>query len=500
METLQEREKSRTSPGSSPRRSVRRAATWEISDSDNEEETNEPKIESQKGPIVNIEAADHLLGVREDPAQEPNVEEKASNLVLPPPAATTPSPTKRTRKKKSPEQVEAELAQAEEKKRQRELKRQEKAEKKELEKVEREKRKETNLALKPLRPDQCGKYMVVKLDAGLLEDGGSEDVLEALRLAEYNYSIEPHSVPRSITWKREMPVNWTCIEGVDLKEEEEDQMLVLVEPKSFLSSVYAYAQASDYYCAGNEMEEIPGSLFSIPANSQDKKVTLVVMGLHEYRWCEKLSRQIQRQSLDPVEGHHSNRDQSATRATQRQIQEALVFLQLYCNTEVLCLDTWKELGQHVCAVTKSIAQRPFRKHWEAQTFSFCTSAGSWRGWGPRGELTGLPLTWRRQIQQLNRVSPAMAAAVTTAYPSPQLLMQAYSACGSDRERTSLLSDLRIPHDSKTGVTQKAEDPREGTDIGQEGPGRERRVGPDLSRRIWLLMTTENPELVLDLNS
>ncbi|KAE8579192.1 hypothetical protein XENTR_v10023943 [Xenopus tropicalis] len=423
METKQERETGRSSPDPSPRKLIRRAATWEISDSDNEEETNKPQTESRKGPIVNIEATDQLLGVQKDPAQQPDVEEKTKNLVLPPPTSTTPSPTRRSRKKKTPEQVAAEQEQAEEKKRQRELKRQEKAQKKELEKIERERRKETNLALKLLRPDQCGKYMVVKVDAGLLEDAGSEDVLEALRVAEYNYSIEPHSVPQSISWRREMPADWTCIEGMDMKEEEEDQLLVLVEPKSYLSSVRTYAQAPYYFCVGNEMEEIPGSVFSIPAKNPHKKVTLVIIGLQEYRWCERLSRQIQRQSLDAAEGRDSNKDQSATRATRQQIQEALVFLQLHYNTEVLCLDTWKELGQHVCAVTKSIAQRPFRKHWEAQTFSFCTSAGSWRGWGPRGVLTGLPLTWRRQIQQLNRVSPAMAAVVSQAYPSPQLLMQ-----------------------------------------------------------------------------
>lgn len=36
---------------------------------------------------------------------------------------------------------------------------------------------------------------------------------------------------------------------------------------------------------------------------------------------------------------------------------------------------------------------------------------------------GLALVWRRQIQQLNRVSLEMASAVVDAYPSPQLLVQ-----------------------------------------------------------------------------
>lgn len=38
---------------------------------------------------------------------------------------------------------------------------------------------------------------------------------------------------------------------------------------------------------------------------------------------------------------------------------------------------------------------------------------------------GLALVWRRQIQQLNRVSLEMASAIVDAYPSPQLLVQVY---------------------------------------------------------------------------
>lgn len=36
---------------------------------------------------------------------------------------------------------------------------------------------------------------------------------------------------------------------------------------------------------------------------------------------------------------------------------------------------------------------------------------------------GLAQVWRRQIQQLNRVSLEMASAIVAAYPSPQLLVQ-----------------------------------------------------------------------------
>ncbi|XP_018407836.1 PREDICTED: probable crossover junction endonuclease EME2 [Nanorana parkeri] len=416
----------------------------------------------------------------------------SSSLVLSLPKSTTPSPVKRSRKKKSPEELEADRAQAEEKKREKELMRQEKEKIKDLEKEEREKRKESAQALKLLRPDQCGKYMVVQVDAGLLQDAGSEDVLEALRSAGYNYSIEPHSIPCSITWKREMPADWTCVEGLELCKGEEEEMLILVEPGDFLKSVSCYVQVRE----NSRTCETASSVFGMDRKCPGKKITLAVLGLHDYRRYQRLSHKMERHSLEP---RHYYDEQPESHVTKHHIDEALVFLQLYHETEVLFWDTWRELGQYVCAVTKSIAQRPFRLHWEAQSYSFCTSAGTWRGWGPKGSLAGLPLAWKRQIQQLNRVSPAMAAAITEAYPSPQLLMQAYVACNTDKERLSLLSNLRIPR--AAGTTDDMNDPDEDiTRPDDQDQARERRIGPDLSRRIWLFMTSANPELVLDLNS
>ncbi|KPP78742.1 crossover junction endonuclease EME1-like [Scleropages formosus] len=101
-------------------------------------------------------------------------------------------------------------------------------------------------------------------------------------------------------------------------------------------------------------------------------------------------------------------------------------------------------------------------------------------WGQRVDRNGKGLlqVWKRQIQQLNRVSLDMASAIVTAYPSPQLLTEAYGRCRSDREKALLLSDLLIRRGE--GVTSTT-----------------RRIGPELSKRLSWLMTSSNPEQVLD---
>lgn len=40
--------------------------------------------------------------------------------------------------------------------------------------------------------------------------------------------------------------------------------------------------------------------------------------------------------------------------------QTLVILQLWAGLDVLLVDSWPELAQHVCAFTRALAQRPFK--------------------------------------------------------------------------------------------------------------------------------------------
>lgn len=76
-------------------------------------------------------------------------------------------------------------------------------------------------------------------------------------------------------------------------------------------------------------------------------------------------------------------------------------------------------------VLKALSGFPshFRQYRDSQAFSFCT-AGHWAsGQQVAKDGSGLRGVWWRQIRQFNRVSPAVADAVVTAFPSPRLLQQ-----------------------------------------------------------------------------
>ncbi|XP_069426598.1 probable crossover junction endonuclease EME2 isoform X2 [Ovis canadensis] len=286
-------------------------------------------------------------------------------------------------------------------------------------------------ALRRLRPGQAVRRLAVLVDPAVLEDAGADTLMEALHALGCEPRAEPQRPARSLRWSRASPD--PCPRGVCGLT----CSMPWVTPES------------------------PGCLH------------LAVIGLDTYLWSQQPTAQETQQPEHPAV--------TCTEAAVGwpEVEEALVHLQLWANVDVLLVASWQELSQHVCAFTKALAQRPFKQARESGAFPFCTS-GRWTA-GERVARDGMGLrgAWWRQVRQFNRVSPAVADAVVSAFPSPRLLQQAYEACGTEQERLALLADLPVK-------------------MGKRAPPR--RVGPDLSRRICLFLTTTDPDLLLDLGS
>ncbi|NWW91116.1 EME2 endonuclease, partial [Rhynochetos jubatus] len=295
---------------------------------------------------------------------------------------------------------------------------------------------------------------------GLLKDPGSDAWVKVLSSLDCKYSFEPQAIPCSVTWRRNTPNTLSTPDGPVVKTEEEKEVLVLVEPEDFLKRLFSLTQVIQI--SEPDPHKVLYSMLPLAGveGSSTKTYSLAVIGLDACR-CVGEAR-------------------SGWRSACLQGGRALVVLQLWGNIDVLFLDTWQEFGQHVSVLTKAIAKRPYKRQLESQQeLPFCP-AGAWAS-GVRVEKdgTGLWQVWKRQIQQFNRVSPATAAAIAEAYPSPRLLLQAYEECSTEDEKLLLLSDIPV----KSGVS-----------------GKNRRVGPDLSRRIYLFMVSTDPDLVLDLST
>uniref|UniRef100_A0A8C8R627 Essential meiotic structure-specific endonuclease 1 n=1 Tax=Pelusios castaneus TaxID=367368 RepID=A0A8C8R627_9SAUR len=347
---------------------------------------------------------------------------------------------------------------------------------------ERGRRKALANTLKAQRPAECLKHITVVLDPVLLQVEGGGQILSALQSMDCSCVIESQAVPCSITWRRRA--------GSSPVEEsswiEEPSILVLLRLEDFLSMIHNYRQEVHSGAAGPK-ETLRSFVSCVRERAPGKTLALAVVELEKYFRSHKVqSRKKLRQAVlngNQTEGpgkrkKRKEKEGYGPELSRVEVEEALVDLQLHTGVQLRILEGWKELGDLAGMFTKAVAEAPFKQEREKTSFSFHLES-EWCG-GVKVDRTGKGLSqvWKRQIQQFNRVSLEMASAIVAAYPSPLLLNQAYQRCLSERERQNLLAD--IPVRRGNGVTATS-----------------RRVGPELSKRIYLQMTSHNPDLSLD---
>nr|XP_012318932.1 crossover junction endonuclease EME1 isoform X2 [Aotus nancymaae] len=308
----------------------------------------------------------------------------------------------------------------------------------------------------------------------LLQMEGGGQLLGALQSMECRCVIEAQAVPCSVTWRRRAEPSE---DGEDWLEEQ--IVLVLLRAEAFVSMIYNGKQGS-LDSTRKEKETFQGFVTDITARTAGKTLSLVIVDQEKCFSAQNPPRRGKQGTNKQTKEKQQRQPEASTGSmvSRVEVEEALVDLQLHTEVQAQIVQSWKELADFTCAFTKAVAETPFKKLRDETTFSFCVES-DWAG-GVKVDRAGrgLSLVWRRQIQQLNRVSLEMASAVVDAYPSPQLLVQAYQQCFSEQERQNLLADIQVRRGE--GVTSTS-----------------RRVGPELSRRIYLQMTALQPDLSLD---
>ncbi|KFQ18449.1 Crossover junction endonuclease EME1, partial [Merops nubicus] len=355
-------------------------------------------------------------------------------------------------------------------------KRKEREAQKRQQEQEKERKRALAKVLKAQRRGECQKYITVVLDAVLLQIDGGGYILSALQDANYSSLVENQAVPCSITWRRK-PVSVEMGEGHGWTEE--PNILVLVRLEEFLSmeakgSTEGQKETLRSY-VDHVLEKMPGRILA-----------LAVVGVEKYfrsRKAQSKKSLQQAAASGNQEGEQGKQRKwkvkdSGLEITRTHVEEALVDLQLDCQVQVSFFVSWEELGEFVTMFTKAVAEAPFKREQAKKGFPFYLEK-KWCG-GVKVDRSGKHLfeVWKRQMQQFNRVSLEVAEAIVSAYPSPQLLIQAYSRCSSEQEREQLLANMLVQRGE--GVTATS-----------------RRIGPELSRRIYLQMTSPDPDLYLD---
>ncbi|XP_056405523.1 crossover junction endonuclease EME1 [Hyla sarda] len=316
--------------------------------------------------------------------------------------------------------------------------------------------------------------VTVHIDPVLLQDGSGGVVLSALQAQETPCVIQSHPVSRSITWSR----SGVNIDG-DAFSQEDAEILVLVPVEDFVAMILNHKKG-----ASENNVTLSSFVANIVANKSCAIPSLVVTELEKYFKNQKTKdrkrlKEVIRGEAAKDKGHkriHKGEPQQLSRVD---VEEALMVLQVYKDVYVWFLETAKEFSDFVCMFSKAMTEAPAKRQRDNSSFSFYLD-GDWAK-GLKVERCGKGLleVWKKQMQQFNRVSVEVASAVVAVYPSPQLLVKAYHHCKADAERHNLLSDILVRRGE--GVTSTS-----------------RRVGPELSKRIYLQFMSSEPELSLDL--
>ncbi|KAG5203345.1 hypothetical protein R6Z07F_010734 [Ovis aries] len=424
--------------------------------------TSERHASSNKDPVVDNPC--HQL-----PAYQTTCTVQSNSLTITKTNAEVPLPQKR---RKYSQKVQKSSAQG--------CQQWGRASQKESTQRQQERKKKTALVnrLKAQRPEECLKHIVVLLDPALLQMGGGGQLLGALQSMDCCCVIEAQAVPCSLTWRRRAGPSEDGEEGWV----EEPMVLVLLLAEVFMSMIYHFKQGS-LGSTEEGKETLRSFVTDITARTAGKDLSLVIVDPEKHFSAPNPLRRKQRvasreQAKEKKKQQKQPEASAVPMATRVAMEEALVDLQLHTEAQAQIVQSWKELADLACAFTKAVAEAPFKKLRDQTSFSFCLES-DWAG-GAKVDRSGrgLALVWRRQIQQLNRVSLEMASAIVDAYPSPRILIQAYKRCFSEQERQNLLADLKVRRGE--GVTATS-----------------RRVGPELSRRIYLQMTALQPDLSLD---
>ncbi|XP_071479776.1 uncharacterized protein [Diadema antillarum] len=396
------------------------------------------------------------------------------------------------RPRRTPEEVAAAKMQALERKMAKDRQRQERTqlleEKKQQKLREAEQRKMMRDAKKAERPEECLKHLTAVLDTQVIEDSGGAQILSRLQALGCKYVIEAQAIPSCISWRRsvmEANLGEDIELGTLMKTTEEREALVIVPVEDFVEMVHAFK-------AEQRGEGSPGDM---PLSSHVTQLqvqlggvmpTLVVQGMEKYFRSKKNASQ--RQYRNAVLGVSEDERQRGKKRKRKpedvdilvsrvEVEEALVDLQIRLSCNVRLVETADQLADLIAMFTKAVAETPFKRKRDAAKFSFHVHT-NWAG-GVRvtKDGQGLLKVWKQQFMQFRNVSPEIASAVVSQYPSPQLLMQAYKRCPNEDAAKKLLQDIVVRRGEGVLATS-------------------RRVGPELSKRVYNFFTSRDGEMGL----
>jgi hypothetical protein len=157
------------------------------------------------------------------------------------------------------------------------------------------------------------------------------------------------------------------------------------------------------------------------------------------------------------------------------IDVASIYLQFNHNTSIKYYDSNEEIVEFINQITKAIAEEAIRGTLVVSEFMLadCSSEKQSK-LGKNGE--GLLSVWTNMLEKFQFISKDQACAIVAKYPSFYLLKDAYKSL-SEKEGKLLLADIQVRRGA--GVLANV-----------------RRIGPELSKKLYKFFTSTDPNEII----
>ncbi|ESN95246.1 hypothetical protein HELRODRAFT_193600 [Helobdella robusta] len=337
------------------------------------------------------------------------------------------------------------------------IERQLKKEKLEYEKV---KKKIQQNEIKSMKPGECLKLMLVLLDENLVSLSCGQSTVKVLDENEIKHEVLQQIMPNMITFWRTVTSTFENDQKKFITEEKDvmqNQILVYIPTEEFSSMISSF------------------SAKNVPSNNRNRSERSFENFILS---CLELLGSNHFLTFVVIDWETYNKKAGKKSINHLVMEEALLNVQLKYNIHVKLVDSANEFARLIFNFTKAIAECPFKRSRYEQLNSLNTFIEGKKGCVKIGaDGSGVEQTWRMMLMSFKNVSANVASAIMKQYPNPVSLMLAYKSCRSEKEGLHLLENILIRRGA--GVTATT-----------------RKVGPELSRRLYEYLTSDDPNKVI----
>ncbi|XP_011690538.1 PREDICTED: crossover junction endonuclease EME1 [Wasmannia auropunctata] len=321
-----------------------------------------------------------------------------------------------------------------------------------------------------MKPGECVRFMEVNLDRDVDAVVSREEIESALRNADIKCNATTELIPGSITWRRN-------VEEACVGEDNQVRTRTSVRTEEYAIVIWSSHEAVRHVAEGTFCTSVSSSRDLIPGYN----VTLVICGMEEYFASRR------KQKSNPAGGKGSRYngkgnqrfDDASPVISRRQLEMCLAEIQIVAKCSSRLVESAQELALMVCQYTKSISEIPYKlqkRGSREDKFDWYVMGDNKNTVRVDKDGNGLKRLWQQQLCQFNLSSLETSEAICTVYPSPMQLVRAYRKCTPD-EGMNLLKDISI---------RRAAGPLTAA----------RKVGPELSKKVYVMFTSQNGDALL----